>query len=65
MEALDGVASEFERGGPVVEEKCYSGRSDQVGGALLAERRAELAAFAQAGAGLFGVSLDDGRAYLE
>ena len=65
LEAADGVAGEFERGGPVVEEERYSGRPDQVGSALIAERHAELAAFAQACAGLFGVSLDDGRAYLQ
>ena len=38
---------------------------DQVEGALIAERRAELETLAQVGAGLFGVSLDDGRAYHE
>jgi hypothetical protein len=65
LEAADGLPAEIERGGPIVQEERYSGRPDQVGGALIADCRAELAAFAQAGAGLFGVSLDDGRAYLE
>ena len=32
---------------------------------MVAERRAELAAFAQAGAGLFGVGAGDGRAHGE
>ena len=34
-------------------------------GAVVAERGAELAAFAQAGAGLFGVGVGDGRAHGE
>ena len=37
----------------------------EVEGALVAERGAELAAFAQAGAGLFGVGVGDGRAHGE
>jgi hypothetical protein len=32
---------------------------------LIAERRAELETLAEVGAGLFGVGLGDGRAYLE
>ena len=61
----DGTAAELERGGPVADEKRDPGRPDEVAGALIAERGAELAAFAQAGAGLVGVGLGDGRAHLE
>ena len=50
--AIAGNAAEFERVGPVVQEKRYSDRPDQVEGALIAKPRAELAAFTQAGAGL-------------
>ena len=65
LEAADGAAAEFERGGLVADEKRDRGRPDEVDGALVAERGAELAAFAQAGAGLFGVGLGDGRAHSE
>ena len=49
----------------VAEEKRDPGRPDEVEGALVAERGAELAAFAQAGAGLVGVGVGDGRAHGE
>ena len=62
LEGADGTAAELEGGGPVVYEKCDPGGPDQVEGALIAERRAELETLAQAGAGLFGVGLDDGHA---
>ena len=59
---VDGAAAEFERGGLVADEKRDRGRPDEVDGALIAERGAELAAFAQAGAGLAGIGFGDGRA---
>ena len=65
LEGADGTAAELERGGPVVYEKRDRGGPDEVEGALIAERRAELAALAQAGAGLFGVGRSDGRAHGE
>ena len=55
-------AAELKGGSPVVYEKCDPGGPDAVEGALIAERRAELATLAQAGAGLFGVGLGDGHA---
>src|SRR5437868_4075823 len=60
LEAADGTAAELERGGLVADEKRDPGRPDKVEGALVAERGAELAALAQAGAGLGGVGLGDG-----
>ena len=61
LEGADGTAAELEGGGPIVYEKCDPGGPDTEG-ALIAERRAELETLAQAGAGLFGVGLDDGHA---
>ena len=52
LEAADGTAAELERAGLVAEEKRDRGGRDEVDGALIAERGAELLAFAQAGAGL-------------
>jgi hypothetical protein len=42
LEGADGTAAELEGGDPVVEEECDPDGRDQVEGALLAERRAEL-----------------------
>jgi hypothetical protein len=61
LQGVDGTAAEFERGGLVADEKRERGRRNQVA-AVIAERGVELAAFAQAGAGLFGVGAGDGRA---
>ena len=55
-------AAELKCGGPVVYEQCDPGGPNVVEPALIAERRAELEALAQAGAGLFGVGLGDGHA---
>ena len=62
LEAAYGAAAEFERGGPVACEKRDPDRQDMVDKAVVGERGAELAAFAQAGAGLFGVGDGDGQA---
>ena len=48
-----------------MEERREPGRPDEVSGALVAKRRAEFAAFAQVGAGLFEVGLDNGRTCLD
>jgi hypothetical protein len=42
LEGLNSAAAELECGGPVVKEECDPGGQDQVEGALIAERRAEL-----------------------
>jgi len=65
LEAVDGVAAELERRGLVADQKRDYSLPDQVDGALVAERGAELPALAQAGAGLFGVGLGDRRAHGE
>jgi hypothetical protein len=62
VQAADGTAAEFERGGLVADEKRERSRPGEV---LVAERGAEFAAFTQAGAGLFGVGFGDGRAHGE
>jgi hypothetical protein len=46
LEGADGTAAELEGGGPVVYEKCDPGGPNVVDPALMAERRAELEAFA-------------------
>jgi hypothetical protein len=51
LEGADAVAAELKCGSPVVYEKCDPGDPNVVEGPLIAERRAELAALAQAGAG--------------
>ena len=62
LEATYDAAAEFERGGLVADEKRERSRPGEVGDALVAELGAELAAFAQAGAGLVGVGAGDGDA---
>ena len=62
---MDGTAAEFERGGLVADGKRDPGRPEEVDAALVAERGAEFAAFAQAGTGLAGVGAGDGPAHLE
>jgi hypothetical protein len=59
---VNGTAAELERCGPVAYEKREPGSPDVVQDALMAERDAEFAAFAEAGTGLFGVGLGDGHA---
>src|SRR6516165_12101961 len=49
LKAVDGTVAELEGSGLVAGEKRDPGRPDKVGAALVAERGAELAAFAQAG----------------
>jgi hypothetical protein len=61
-EAADGTAAKFEGGGLVADHTRDRGRPQEVDGAVVAERHAELPAFAQAGTGLAGVGLGDGRA---
>jgi len=61
LQAPNGTAAEFERGAPVANESCDPGRPDEVAGLLVAERRAELEALAQVGAGLAGVGIGDGQ----
>jgi hypothetical protein len=65
LQAADGTAAEFERAGPVVREGRYRGSPDQVDRTAVAERRAELAAFAQAGPGPAGVGDGDGHTHGE
>ena len=65
LEAVDCAAAKVERGGLVADEERDRSRPVEVDGALIAERGAELAAFAQAGPGLAGVGLGDGRAQSE
>src|SRR5215203_4866626 len=65
LECADGTGAELKGGGPVVYEECDRGGPDQVEGALIAERRAELETLAQTGTSPVGVSLGDGRAYHE
>jgi hypothetical protein len=65
LETANGTAAELERAGRVACEKRDPGGPDEVEGALIAERRAELAAFAQAGAGFAGVGAGDGQAHGE
>ena len=62
LEGEDGTAAELEGGSPVVYKKCDRGGPDQLVGALIAERRAELETLALAGTSPVGVGLDDGRA---
>jgi len=65
LEAVNGTAAEFERGGPVVNRNRDSSRPKQVERALIGERLAELEALAQAGTSAVWVSLGDGRAHGE
>jgi hypothetical protein len=60
LEAANGTAAELERADPAVDDRRDGGRPDEVDGALVAERGAEFAAFAQAGTGLAGVGVADG-----
>jgi hypothetical protein len=62
LEGADGTAAELKGGGPVVDEKCDPGGPNVVDPDLIAERRAELEALAQAGTSAVGISLGDGRA---
>src|SRR5262249_12378731 len=62
LEAANGAAAELKRGGPVVDQKRDRGRPDEVAGALIAERCAELTALAQAVACSAGVAAGYGRA---
>src|SRR5262252_9946361 len=50
LEATDGAAANLERGGLVADGERDDSYPDEVDGALVAERRAEFAALAQAGA---------------
>ena len=56
------MAAELQRGRLVADQKRDRGRPDGFGSALIAERGAELAAFAQAGAGLVRVGAGEGGA---
>ena len=62
LEGVNAVAAELKCGSPVVYEKCEPGGPDVVDPSLIAERRAELEALAQAGTSAVGVGLGDGRA---
>src|SRR5690348_11809713 len=64
-EAANGAAAELERGGLIVEAVGDPGRPQEAEVVLVAERGAELAALAQAGAGLAGVGVGDGQAHGE
>ena len=65
LEGVNGTAAELERGGSVAYEKCDPGGPYVVEGTLIAERRAELETFAEAGTSVAGVGLGDGRAHGE
>jgi len=62
LEVADGSAAEVERGGPIAYDEGDGGRPDEVAGAVIAQRGAELAALDQAGAGLAGVGVGGGQA---
>jgi hypothetical protein len=62
LESGNGTAAELERSGSVAYEKCDPGGPYVVDGTLIAERRAELETFAEAGTSVAGVGLGDGRA---
>src|SRR5690348_10561046 len=64
-EVANGTAAELERGGLVVDAIGDPGRPQQAEGVLVAERGAELEAFAQAGTGLARVGVGDGQAHGE